>query len=180
MGSAIVKNFSLWIILQLIEWLNSWTVFLIYLRKASLDHRPSSIIVNTGTPARYIAIAAPLLAECRPMIFSSVAWCFIADLWFPLLAWKFRSNFLSSVEISCKGKETPCRRISFNADQFGCWCSSGSKSLGSRNSEPNETIEFGWSVMAKEMSNLYCRKISVFWRFASSEYWKTHILISSS
>jgi hypothetical protein len=33
----------------------------------SLVHQPSSIIVNTGTPARYIAIAAPLLAECKPI-----------------------------------------------------------------------------------------------------------------
>ncbi len=47
--------------------LNSRTCFLMYLKNASLDQRPSSIIVNTGTPARYIAIAAPLLAECNPI-----------------------------------------------------------------------------------------------------------------
>jgi hypothetical protein len=41
-----------------------------YLRKASLDQRPRSMIVNTGTPARNIAIAAPLLAECSPICFA--------------------------------------------------------------------------------------------------------------
>jgi hypothetical protein len=34
-----------------------------YLRKASLDQHPRSIIVKMDTPAKYIAIAAPLLAE---------------------------------------------------------------------------------------------------------------------
>jgi hypothetical protein len=34
---------------------------------ASLDQRPSNIIVKTGIPARYIAIAALLLAECSPI-----------------------------------------------------------------------------------------------------------------
>lgn len=37
-----------------------------YRRKASLDHRPSIIIVYTGTSPRYIAIAAPDLMECVP------------------------------------------------------------------------------------------------------------------
>jgi len=32
-----------------------------------LDHLPKSIIVKTGIPARYIAIAAPLQAECNPI-----------------------------------------------------------------------------------------------------------------
>jgi len=41
-----------------------------YLRKASLDHLPNSIIVNTGTPAKYIAIAALLLAEWKPICFT--------------------------------------------------------------------------------------------------------------
>ena len=38
---------------------NSWTCFLVYLRKAVLDHLPISMIEKTGTPARYMAIAAP-------------------------------------------------------------------------------------------------------------------------
>jgi hypothetical protein len=29
----------------------------------TLGLRPSSIIINTGTPAKYVAIAAPLLVE---------------------------------------------------------------------------------------------------------------------
>ena len=37
-----------------------------YLRKASLDHRPTSMIVYVGTSFRYIAIAAPLRMECDP------------------------------------------------------------------------------------------------------------------
>ena len=38
----------------------------IYCKKASLNQRPKSIIVKTGTWARYIAMAAPLGAEWRP------------------------------------------------------------------------------------------------------------------
>ena len=37
-----------------------------YLRKASLDHRPTSMIVYVGTSFRHIAIAAPLRMECDP------------------------------------------------------------------------------------------------------------------
>ena len=37
-----------------------------HLRKASLDHRPTSMIVYVGTSFRYIAIAAPLRMECDP------------------------------------------------------------------------------------------------------------------
>lgn len=60
---GIVKNFSCWIILELTPVLNSFSCFLMYLRNASLDHLLRSMIVNTGTPSRYIAIAVPLLAE---------------------------------------------------------------------------------------------------------------------
>ncbi len=66
-NSGMVKNFSLEIIFWLISLLNSCTCFLMYRRKALLDQRPISIIVYTGTPARYIAIAAPLLVEWRPI-----------------------------------------------------------------------------------------------------------------
>jgi len=62
-----VKKCSFWIILELISLLNSFTCFRIYRRKASLDHLHSSMMVNTGTWAKYIAIAAPLLAEWRPI-----------------------------------------------------------------------------------------------------------------
>ncbi len=41
-----------------------------YLKKASLDQRPSNMMVNTGKWAKYIAIAAPLLAEWRPISFA--------------------------------------------------------------------------------------------------------------
>ena len=44
-------------------WLNSITCFLMYLRKASLDQRPISMIMNTGHSPRYIAMAAPDLIE---------------------------------------------------------------------------------------------------------------------
>lgn len=47
--------------------LNSFICFLMYRKNASLDQCPRSIIVNTGMSARYIAIAAPLLAECKPI-----------------------------------------------------------------------------------------------------------------
>jgi hypothetical protein len=36
-----------------------------------LDYLPSNIIVKTGTPERYMAIAAPLQAECKPI---SLGW----------------------------------------------------------------------------------------------------------
>ena len=35
--------------------------------KASLDHRPIIIMAKTGTPPRYIAIAALDLMECVPI-----------------------------------------------------------------------------------------------------------------
>ena len=41
------------------------------LRKASLDHRPTSMIVCVGTSFRHIAIAALLQVECDP---SSEGW----------------------------------------------------------------------------------------------------------
>ncbi len=65
-----VKKCSWVIIFWLIPVLNSLTCFLIYLRNASLDQRPNNIIVNTGMPARYIAMAAPLHAEWRPIWFA--------------------------------------------------------------------------------------------------------------
>jgi hypothetical protein len=65
-----VKKFSFWIIFVLISVLNSFTCFLIYLRKASLDQRPNIMIIITGTPLRYIAMAAPLRAEWSPICFA--------------------------------------------------------------------------------------------------------------
>ena len=40
-----------------------------YLRKASLDHRPIIMIEKVGTSARYIAMAAPDRIECVPISF---------------------------------------------------------------------------------------------------------------
>jgi hypothetical protein len=38
-----------------------------YRRKASLDHRPESMMVNTGTLAKYIAMAVDDRKEWRPI-----------------------------------------------------------------------------------------------------------------
>jgi len=38
-----------------------------YRKNALLDQQSSSMIVKTGIPAKYMAIAAPLLAECKPI-----------------------------------------------------------------------------------------------------------------
>jgi hypothetical protein len=57
--SEIVKKRSFSIIIELTELLNSWTSLRIHHKNASLDQRPNNMIVYTGTPARYIAIAAP-------------------------------------------------------------------------------------------------------------------------
>ncbi len=38
-----------------------------YRRKASLFQRPNNMKVKTGTTDRYMAIAAPLQAECKPI-----------------------------------------------------------------------------------------------------------------
>ena len=46
--------------------LNSCTCFRMYFRKARLDQRPISIMEKMGTPARYMAIAAPDRIECVP------------------------------------------------------------------------------------------------------------------
>lgn len=103
------------------------------------------------------------------MIFSRAVWFFKADLWLPLAAWYSRSNFLASFEIGWRGNDTPFKRISFNAVQFGCCDNKDSRSNGSLNSEPNETIEFGWPLIAASISNLNFRRVSVLWIFASSE-----------
>ena len=39
-----------------------------YLRKASDDRRPMSMMVKVGTPSRYIAMAAPKQMEWVPML----------------------------------------------------------------------------------------------------------------
>lgn len=64
----IVKNRSWEIIWSLTPLLNSLTCRRMYLRKASLDHLPRSMMVYTGTLARYMAIAAPLRAEWSPTL----------------------------------------------------------------------------------------------------------------
>ena len=54
------------IILRETLWLNCLTCFLVYLRKASLDHSPTIMIVYTGHSPIYISIAAPYLWELVP------------------------------------------------------------------------------------------------------------------
>jgi hypothetical protein len=68
--------------------LNSCTCFLMCNKNASLDQHLTSMIMYTGIPARYIAIAAPLLAECSP-IQSSVK----PKLSFPITFVALRSCF---------------------------------------------------------------------------------------
>ena len=46
----------------------SGTCILRYLINVRLRHRPISCIVSQGTPARYIAIAAPDRIECVPIL----------------------------------------------------------------------------------------------------------------
>ncbi len=46
--------------------MNSSICLRIYFINASLDHRPIIMIAKTGTPPRYIAIAAPDRIECVP------------------------------------------------------------------------------------------------------------------
>jgi hypothetical protein len=58
-SEGMVKNSSFWIILLLMPLLN----YGYNEKKASLDHLPKSITVKTGTLAKTIAMAAPLLAE---------------------------------------------------------------------------------------------------------------------
>ncbi len=55
-----------WIIFEEMMKLNSWTCFLMYFRKARLNHCPISMIEKIGTPARYMAIAAPDWIKCVP------------------------------------------------------------------------------------------------------------------
>ena len=69
-AEGIVKKLSLVIIFELTSLLNSFTCFLIYRRKASLDHRPKSMMVKTEISAKYMAMAAPLLVECNPISFA--------------------------------------------------------------------------------------------------------------
>ena len=51
---------------------NSSICFLIYFINASLDQRPMIWMAKTGTPPRYIAIAAPDRIECVPISFGSI------------------------------------------------------------------------------------------------------------
>jgi hypothetical protein len=47
---------------------NSCTCFRMYLRKALLDQRPTSMIEKTGVPAKYIAMATPDLIDFDPIL----------------------------------------------------------------------------------------------------------------
>jgi hypothetical protein len=64
---------------------SSCTCFLIHFRKAVLNHRPMSMIEKLGTPARYIAIAAPLLIECFPISDCRIPSCFSPIVYTPSL-----------------------------------------------------------------------------------------------
>jgi hypothetical protein len=48
---------------------NASTSFHMHFMNELLDHRPIIIIVNSGTPPRYIAIAAPDHIECIPTLY---------------------------------------------------------------------------------------------------------------
>ncbi len=66
-GFRMCLKFWTSIIFKEIPCKNSWTCFRIYLRKAVLDHLPINMIEKTGTPERYMAIAAPEQMECVPI-----------------------------------------------------------------------------------------------------------------
>ena len=94
-SDGIVKKDSFWIVLELIPELNSFTCFLIYRRKASLDQRPSNMIVKTGTLARYIAMAAqwrPIYSAVKPKISGPIDLVAILSRCsssFPVKRWSF-------------------------------------------------------------------------------------------
>ena len=71
--------------------LNSSTCLRMYLRKASDDHRPMSIIMKTGVSSMNIAMAAAERVECVPM--SSAA---KPSLSFPMLLAHDRKDFRRS------------------------------------------------------------------------------------
>jgi hypothetical protein len=66
-ANGTVKNSSFVIILELIPVVTSCTCFLMYHWKLSLDHLLNNIIVKTGIPAKYMVMAAPLLAKWKPI-----------------------------------------------------------------------------------------------------------------
>jgi hypothetical protein len=67
-----------------------------YLRKASLDQRPISMIMNTGHSPRYIAMAAPNLIECVP------ASSFLIPSFTPHIALtKSLNAWIMCVDVSC-------------------------------------------------------------------------------
>ena len=59
-----------------------------YFRKARLDQRPISMIEKTGTPARYMAIAAPDRIECVP-----ISWRWIPSFISPIATTPSFSRF---------------------------------------------------------------------------------------
>ena len=91
-----------------------------------------------------------------------------ADLWFSRVLWKCRYMLGSSVEIGRRGKVAPCSRICLKSAHSGWSAHNGSRSMGWRNSEPNEIKEFGWARIAWEMLNSNLHRISALWRLASS------------
>ncbi len=82
-------------------------VFLIYRKNASLDKWFSSMLVKTGTPARFIAIAAPLWTECSP-IWSGVN---------PSLSGPRDTAAIHSLD-KCLGLENRCVLPSFDRNVF--------------------------------------------------------------
>ncbi len=78
-------------------WLNSITCFLMYLRKALLDQRPISMIMNTtGHSPRYIAMAAPNLIKCVP------TFSFLIPSFTPHIALTESLNtWIMCVDVSC-------------------------------------------------------------------------------
>ncbi len=77
-------------------WLNSITYFLMYLRKALLDQRPFSMIMNTGYSPQYITMAAPDLMKCIPMSSFSMP-----SFTSPMAPTASLNAFIMCVDITC-------------------------------------------------------------------------------
>ena len=86
--------------------------------------------------------------------FSNSVPCFVADLWFPLERWKFKSNKRSSGVTVLKGKVAPYNKVCLKSAHKGWFAKSGSSSSGWRNSEPKEISVFGCANIAWEISKL--------------------------
>eukprot|EP00957_Ditylum_brightwellii_P210418 15364944-Ditylum_brightwellii.AAC.6 len=67
LASCMLKKLGKMSILEEMPFVKSCTCFLMYLRKALEDQCPISMIMNTGTCAKYMAIPVVDWFECVPM-----------------------------------------------------------------------------------------------------------------